>query len=69
MQYHFTTREIADRLGGRTWQVRRLFEDGTLPEPGKFCGRRAIPAEMLGPIADAMRKRHWLPETEGATAQ
>ena len=57
----YTTRELADILGTDEWRVRRLFEDGTLPEPGRFAGKRAIPGEMIPAIVDALRARGWLP--------
>lgn len=60
----FTTREIADLLGVDTWQVRRLFEDGSLPEPDRFAGKRAIPRETIPVILDALRARGWLPKME-----
>lgn len=37
-----TTRETADHFGTAEWRVRRLFEDGMLPEPPRFGGKRAI---------------------------
>ena len=57
----FTTRQLADLVGTRTWRVRRLFEDGTLPEPERFAGKRAIPGTMIPRIVDALRARGWLP--------
>lgn len=56
-----TTREVAELLETHEWRVRRLFEAGDLPEPGKFGGRRAIPSSRLPEIVDALRARHWLP--------
>jgi len=64
----FTTREVADILGTETWRVQRLFENGVIPEPGRFAGKRAIPSELMPEIVDALRARGWLPKTE-ATAQ
>ena len=63
----FTTREVADLLGTETWRVRRLFEDGTLNEPPRFAGKRAIPGKMLPIIIDALRDRGWLSGTQGAS--
>lgn len=57
---HLSTRQIADILGVETWRVRRLFEDGTLPEPARFCGKRAIPATSIQAIADSLFVRGWL---------
>ena len=62
----FSTREIADLFGTDEWRVRRLFESGTLPEPGRFAGKRAIPRERLPEILDALRDRGWLPQREQA---
>jgi hypothetical protein len=62
----FTTRELADMLGTDTWRIRRLFEDGTLPEPSRFAGKRAIPSQNLPAIIDAMRRRGWLAESTEA---
>lgn len=63
-----STRQVADFLGVETWQVRRLFEDGTLPEPPRFAGSRAIPREVIPAIVDALRARGWLHEQEAVTA-
>ena len=61
MPNFYTTRELADMLGTVTWRIRRLFEDGTLPEPPRFAGKRAIPGNMIPAIVDALRVRGWLP--------
>ena len=63
-----TTREVADVLGTDTWRVQRLFEEGRLPEPQRFAGRRVITPELLPSIVDALRARGWLPAEAGATA-
>ena len=57
----YSTREMADLLGTLTWRVRRLYEDGTLPEPPRFAGKRAIPRQSIPAIVDALRNRGWLP--------
>lgn len=64
----YTTREISDILGTNEWRVRRLFEDGTLPEPERFAGKRVITPESVPLIVDALRVRGWLPQlkTRGA---
>jgi len=64
MSQPFTTREIADIFGTDEWRVRRLFEVGTLPEPRRFAGKRAIPREMIPSIVDALRERGWLSDVE-----
>jgi len=64
MQNSFSTRQVAELLGTDTWRVCRLFEDGTLPEPERFAGRRVIPGTMVPSIVDALRARGWLPQAE-----
>jgi hypothetical protein len=64
----FTTREVAEVLGTDEWRVRRLFEDGTLPEPERFGGKRAICQQGIPPIVDALRWRGWLPRQEASHA-
>ncbi len=54
-----STRQVAEILGTDTWRVRRLFEDGTLPEPSRFVGKRAIPRESLPVIVEALQARGW----------
>lgn len=61
-----TTRQVAELLGSEEWRVRRLFEDGTLPEPDKFGGKRAIPKRLLPRIAAELRKRGWLTDSAPA---
>jgi hypothetical protein len=60
----YTTRQVAEFVGTDVWRIRRLFEDGTLPEPQKFGGKRVIPAELVPTIVDALRSRGWLPTAE-----
>jgi hypothetical protein len=64
-----STRGIADLLGVKTWQVRRLFENGDLPEPPRFAGKRAIPNSSIPQIVDALRSRRWLPACEEPAAR
>ena len=63
----FSTSEIAHLLASEEWRVRRLFEDGTLPEPDRFAGKRAIPRELIPTIVDALRGRGWLPDESGVS--
>ena len=65
MGYFFSTREFAEILGTETWHVRRLFEDGSLPEPPRFAGRRTIPGTLLPEIIDELRRRGWLGTPDG----
>ena len=37
-----STGAVARELQVKPWQVGRIFELGLVPEPGSFCGRRAI---------------------------
>lgn len=66
MRRHYTTRELAEFVGTDEWRVRRLFEDGTLPEPERFGGKRAIPSDLVPSVVDALRDRGWLPAAEVA---
>ena len=68
MTQFYSTREVADLLGTDTWRIRRLFEDGTLPETDRFVGKRVIPPVMVPAIVDALRDRGWLPSEEVAHA-
>jgi len=56
----FTTAEIGRLLGVETWRIRRLYEDGTLPEPARFAGKRIIPSESIPTLIDCLRRRGWL---------
>ena len=56
-----TTRQVGDLVSLPEWKIRRLFEDGTLPEPPKFGGKRAIPSSLIPEIVVALRARGWLP--------
>ncbi len=60
MPNYFSTRQIAEILGTDTWRVRRLFQDGTLPEPDRFAGKRTITGSQIPAIVDALRDRGWL---------
>lgn len=64
MKRIYTTREVADLYEAEEWRVRRLFEDGTLPEPARFAGKRAIPNTMLAEIVIALRRRGWINQPE-----
>ena len=74
---YFTTRQIAEqvsrsrRIEGTVceWQVRRLFEEGDLPDPPRFSGKRLLTADQVPVIVDALRARGWLPAPDAATEQ
>jgi hypothetical protein len=69
MSNFYSTRDVADLLGVKQWRVRRLFEDGTIAEPGRLAGRRAIPPELIPTIVDKLRARGWLPPANEAAQQ
>lgn len=56
----FSTADIGALLSVPTWRIRRLFEDGTLPDPPRVGRQRAIPREMVATIAQALQDRGWL---------
>ena len=64
MQPILSTRQLGELLSQPEWRIRRLFELGILPEPTRFCGRRAIPSENIPQIVDALRLRGWMPPAE-----
>ena len=69
MQDTFTTRQVAEAITESPliegsvyeWQVRRLFEDGDLPEPSRFGGKRVIASAETPRIVEVLRHRGWLP--------
>ena len=71
MSNPMTTRQVAAVIsldGGirgavHEWQVRRLFEEGDLPEPPKFGGKRMIDPNNVPVIVEALRVRGWLSST------
>lgn len=70
MAAFYSTGEVAEILHQPRWHILRLFEDGNVPEPGRFAGKRVIPGELLPVIIDALKARGWLaPRNDvGATA-
>ncbi len=69
MPQPLTTRQVADEITRspvipgtvEEWQVRRLFEDGDLPEVPKFGGKRMVDHSLVPEIVEALRNRGWLP--------
>ncbi len=59
-----TTRDVAALLGVDEWRVRRVYEDGTLPEPSRLGGIRVLTGADLPAIIDALRDRGWLRAAE-----
>jgi len=68
MSAYLSTSDLAQFLDTDTWRIRRLFEDGTLPEPPRIARLRAIPRDRIPEIVDALRDRGWLRQAEAATA-
>lgn len=60
---HLSTGDVAELTGVETWKIRRLFEDGNLPDPPRIGQARAIPRESIPSIIDALRSRGWLSES------
>lgn len=56
-----TTGDVARELGVEQWQVRRLFQDGTLPPtPRAGGGVRIITPKQVPAIRKALIKRGFL---------
>ena len=66
MENIYSTAQLAAILGCETWHVRRLFEDGTLDEPQRFAGKRAIPSSLIPEIVDRLRDRGWIAKSAEA---
>ena len=66
MRQHFTTAEIAELLGVKTWQIQRLFTQRAVPDVSRFAGKRCIPRSMVPVLVDGLRSRGWLPEAANA---
>ncbi len=60
MAKFYSTQDITDLFCQPQWHIQRLFEDGNLPEPTRFAGKRMIPSSQLPAIVDALRHRGWL---------
>jgi len=56
---YLTTGQVARKLNCDIWQFRRIFEEGILPEPGRFGGKWAIPEALVPKIKAEMDKRGW----------
>jgi hypothetical protein len=56
----FTLGKAASRLGCQAWQIRRLFERGILPEPGRVGAYRVIPERDLPKIKAALIEAGYL---------
>jgi hypothetical protein len=62
-----TTGEAAERLGVPTWALRRLYERGLLPEPGRMGLYRAVPIADLPMLREKLLEYGYLrPEVAAA---
>ena len=69
MSHPLTTSQVARTISEsplvaetvHEWQVRRLYEDGTLSEPQRFGGKRMIDPQLIPEILQALYARGWLP--------
>jgi hypothetical protein len=52
---------VARHFGCQSWQVRRLFESGKLPEPPRVGAYRVISPEDLPRVEAALRAVGYLP--------
>jgi hypothetical protein len=66
---HKSTEDLALELGLPSWKIRRVFEDGQLPEPPRVAGRRLLTDADVPVIVEALTARGWLPAPSQAGAQ
>jgi hypothetical protein len=68
MANFFSTQDVARLLGVQRWQIQRIYENGVLPEPQRFAGKRMISGTDLPPLIDALRTRGFLPDATAVEA-
>lgn len=54
-----STADVATACHVPDWKIRRLFEDGNLPEPPRVSGRRVFDQSMIPQIIQALVQRGW----------
>jgi DNA-binding transcriptional MerR regulator len=59
---------VAKRFGVTQRQVRRLFERGLLPEPGRVGAYRVVPVDDLPQVEEALRRAGYIPAEAEAVA-
>lgn len=59
-----TLGEVADQLGCRLWQVRRLYERGLVPPAMRVRGMRVIYEEQMPAIKMELQKAGYLGEKQ-----
>lgn len=57
----FTIGSVAERLGVRPWQIRRLFERGDLPPAARVACYRIFNKDDLPAIRRALKAAGYLP--------
>lgn len=64
---HYTTSEVAERLGVAGWQARRAVDalGIEIPRAGLY---RLVPASLLGSVKEQLRRMGYLPPAEAAHA-
>jgi len=61
--------QVATRFDCRTWQVRRIYERGLLPEPDRLGIYRIIWADKLDQVEAALRAAGYIGEEACAAAK
>jgi hypothetical protein len=64
----YTLGRLARRINCPAWAIRRLFERGLLPEPGRIGPYRVIAEADVPVIEAALRAAGYLPATTPALA-
>jgi DNA-binding transcriptional MerR regulator len=62
----YTLGAVAKHFGVAVWQVRRLFERGLLPEPGRAGAYRLVAPADLPRVEEALRAAGYLREVARA---
>ena len=68
MNVPLTLGKVADRFGVQTWQVRRLFQNGTLQPAARVGPYRVVPESDLPAVETALIAAGYLPSRETANA-
>jgi len=65
----YTVGDVARRFLCQSWEVRRIYERGILPEPPRAGRSRIIPAEDIPKVEAALREHGYIPAATAAVAQ
>jgi hypothetical protein len=63
---NYTTGSLAAHFGVEVWQVRRLFERGLLPEPGRVGAYRVVTEAELPAVEKALIAAGYLSGTRAS---